>query len=185
MPDLAGSKIAFFGFTGAIDPNGASRIAAAMNHAVNNDFDEVVLSFSSNGGYVADGIFLYNHIQSLPIKVTIYNTGSVSSIAVAIFVAAETRYCSQHSMFMIHPTMLFPGQDGMTSERLQASLNAALFDDSRTEEILRNRTSLPQEVLNARRFKDFYIRPQDAVDWGLVNGVREFSLPNGNQITQI
>lgn len=185
MADLAGSKIAYFGFTGPIEPSGATRIASALNLAANNMYDEVVLCMSSSGGYVSDGIYLYNHIKAMPLKVTIFNTGSIMSIAVAIFVAAETRYCSAHSMFMIHPTSLYLGQDGMSSERLQASLDAALADDHRTENILRERCAIPDAILTARRTRDVHINPGDAVRFGLVHGVREFALPHGNEIIQI
>jgi ATP-dependent Clp protease protease subunit len=184
MPDLAGRKIAYLGYTGAIDSDGVSRIAAAINNAVNNSFDEVNLCFSSLGGYVSDGIYLYNHIRGLPLNVVIHNVGSVSSIAVAVFVAAHERYCSPYAMFMIHPTVM-PSQEGMTSERLQSSLNAALADDTRTENILRERAAIPEEILVARRFKDVYITPKEAVIYGLVHGVKEFSLPRGNQISQV
>lgn len=67
MPDLAGKKTAYFGYTGIIDSNGVTRIAAAMNHAANNAFDEIYLCFSSLGGYVGDGVYLYNHIKALPL----------------------------------------------------------------------------------------------------------------------
>lgn len=184
MADLAGRKVAYYGFTGMIEPQNAAKIAAAINYAVNSNFDEVYLCFSSLGGYVADGIFLYNHIRSMPIAVTIHNTGSVSSIAVAIFVGAETRFCSPHAMFMIHPTA-FPTGEDMTSIRAQAVLDAALADDLRTENILRERADIPDELLTARRSRDVHISPQHALDYGLVHGVREFALPRGNQIIQI
>lgn len=184
MPDLAGEKIAYFGFTGMIEPGNATRLAAAMNHATNEGFDGVVLAFSSNGGYVADGIFLYNHFSALPLKLTIYNTGTVASIAAAVFASGAERYCSRHAMFMIHPTS-FSSLENMTSERLQANLNAALADDARTESILRERTALPEAILTARRFQDVYIAPDKALEYGLVHGIREFSLPSGNQIIQI
>ena len=184
MPDLAGTKIAYFGFTGVVDSDGATRLSAAFNSAVNNGYDEVHLCFSSLGGYVADGIYLYNHIRGLPLKVVTHNIGSVSSIAVAVFVAAEERYCSSHAMFMIHPTA-FPQLDGMSAERLQAALNAALADDNRTENVLRERTSIPENILASRRFIDVHITPDDAANYGLVQGVREFALPRGQQIIQI
>ena len=184
MPDLAGRKIAYLGYTGPIDSEGVGRIASAINNAVNNSSDEVHLCFSSLGGYVSDGIFLYNHIRGLPLNVVIHNVGSVSSIAVAVFVAAHERYCSPYAMFMIHPTVM-PSQEGMTSERLQSSLNAALADDTRTENILRERAAIPEEILVARRFKDVYITPKEAVIYGLVHAVKEFSLPKGNKIIQV
>jgi len=184
MPDLAGLKIAYFGFSGGIDSAGATRIAAALNTAINNGSDEVHLCFSSLGGYVADGIYLYNHMRGLPVKVVAYNAGSVSSIAVAVFLAAEERYCSSHAMFMIHPTVI-PSQEGMGAERLQSALDAALADDTRTENILRERARIPERLLVERRTRDVHINPKDAAEYGIVHGVREFVLPRGNQIVQI
>lgn len=184
MPDLAGVKQAFFGFTGPIEPQGATRIASAFNLAVNQGYDEVHLAFSSVGGYVADGIFLYNHLRAMPLRTVIYNTGSVVSIAVAVFVGADERYCSKHSMFMIHPTTM-TGAEGASSTRLQSALNAALADDQRTEDILRERTAIPDDLLRARRTTDVHIDAEKAAQIGLVHGLREFSLPPRNQIIQI
>jgi ATP-dependent protease ClpP protease subunit len=184
MPDLAGLKVAYFGFTGGIDSSGTTRIAAALNSAVNGGYDEAHLCFSSLGGYVADGIYLYNHIRALPLKVTAHNLGSVSSIAVAVFLAADERYCSQHSMFLIHPTAI-PANENMGAERLQAFLDAALADDARTESILRERAAIPDELLAARRFRDVHINSKDAATYRIVHGVRDFALPRGNQIIQI
>lgn len=184
MADLAGQKSVYFGFTGPIDSAAATRIAAAVNSAVNSQVDEIHLSFSSLGGYVADGIYLYNHLRGLPVKITAYNVGSTASIAVAVFVAAQERYCSSHSMFMIHPTA-FPSLEGMSAGRLDGALQAALADDERTENILRERAALPDDILTARKVRDVHITPADALKFGLVQGIREFSLPKGQQIFQI
>ncbi|MBV9570666.1 MAG: ATP-dependent Clp protease proteolytic subunit [Alphaproteobacteria bacterium] len=184
MPDLAGVKTAYFGFTGGIDSSGVTRIAAALNAAVNNGSDEVHLCFSSLGGYVADGIYLYNHMRGLPVKVVAHNVGSVSSIAVAVFLAAHERYCSSHAMFMIHPTVI-PSQEGMGAERLQSALDAALADDTRTENILRERARIPERLLTERRTRDIHINPEKAAEYGIVQGVREFVLPRGHQIIQV
>ncbi|WP_370190925.1 ATP-dependent Clp protease proteolytic subunit [Qipengyuania sp.] len=174
----------FYGFTGMIDDDGVTRIAAAFNDAINNRVDEVHLCFSSLGGYVHSGIFLYNFIRGLPIKFVAYNGGSVASIAVAIFLAAQERYSSEHGVFMIHPTSMSP-QAGMTATHLQSTLDSALADEERTENILRERANVPESVLTDRRAKDVYITPADAVTYGLVDAVREFALPKGHQIFQI
>ena len=184
MPDLPGKKTAYYGFTGPIEPGSVTRIAAAFNLAVNSGYDEIYLCFSSTGGYVADGIYLYNHIRSLPTNVTIHNAGSVASIATAIFVAANERNCSEHGMFMMHPTEMMQ-QYNMSSETLQSLLDAALADDQRTENILRQRTTIPDEILAARRFKEVHITPEQAVEFGLAHEIVEFSLPRGNEIIQI
>lgn len=175
---------AYFGFTGVIEPGGVSRIAGALNAAVNSGVAEVHLAFSSNGGYVADGIYLHNHIRALPLRLAIYNTGSVGSIAVSAFLAAAERYCSQHAMFMIHPTTM-GSAEGMSARRLQSTLDAALADDDRTDNILRKYSAIPEDVLANRRHSEVHIAPRQAVEFGLVQAVREFTLPQGQQIVQI
>ena len=182
--DLAGQKIGYLGFTGLIEPGTATRLAAAFNYCVNNGYDQIYLCISSHGGLISDGVFQFNHIRSLPIPMIAHNTGTVASAAAAVFVGANERYCSQHGLFMIHPTVM-PNQEAMSAERLQSSLNAALADDQRTEDILRDRTALPDATLNTRRYREVFISPQEAVEFGLVNEVREFSLPRGNEILQI
>jgi ATP-dependent Clp protease, protease subunit len=174
----------YLAYTGGIDAAGVTRIAAALNSAMSEGCSEVHLSFNSLGGYVADGIYLYNHIRSLPVDVVIYNCGSVSSIAVAVFLAAQQRYCSSHAMFMIHPTVI-PSSEGMGAERLRSALNAALADDMRTENILRQRANIPERLLVARRARDIHINPEKAAEYGIVHGVREFALPPGEKITLV
>jgi ATP-dependent Clp protease, protease subunit len=178
------TDIAYFGFTGPIEPGGVGRLAGALNSAVNSGIGTVCLAFSSSGGYVADGVYLYNHIRALPLHLVLYNTGSVSSIAVSVFLAAQERYCSAHAMFMIHPTTM-GHSDGMSARRLQSTLDAALADDDRTDNILRERSRIPGSVLLSRRHSEIHISPNQAVDYGLVDAVREFALPKGQQIVQI
>jgi ATP-dependent protease ClpP protease subunit len=179
------AKTAYFGFSGLIDPGGVTRICSALNHAANNNFDQVHLCINSAGGYVGDGVYLYNHIRAMPIEVVTHNTGSVSSIAVAVFLGARKRICSRLSTFMIHPTSMMSQHEGMSWERLQASLGAALADDQRTEDILRERTTLPDDLLQARRVKDVHITSQDALKFGIVNSVTELAFPLGHEIVQI
>lgn len=185
MPDLNGDPLQrFFGFSGTIDDDGATRLASALNLSVNEGTEEVHLAISSPGGFVHSGIYIYNHMRSLPLKVVAYNTGSVASIAVAVFVGAAERYCSAHGVFMIHPTSFQP-QAGMTATLLQSTLDGALADDARTEAILRECANVPEDILADRRSRDVYITAKEAVTYGLAHGVREFRLPPGHQIIQI
>jgi ATP-dependent Clp protease protease subunit len=185
MADLAGKKIAYLGYCGSIDSAGVTRIAQNLNGAVNQQFDSVYLCLSSLGGYVGDGVFLFNHIRSLPIPVTIHNMGTVASIATTLFVAGEPRYCSQRAIFMMHPVAMGVQSQALASAPLLAALEAARADEERTEAILRERTKIPDDILTARRQGDVFMTAQQAFDYGLVHEVREFSLPAGNQIFQI
>lgn len=184
MADLSGKKTVYYGFTGLIEPNTVTRIAAALNTAVNSGCEKIYLCMSSHGGLITDGVFLYNHIRGLPVHVTAHNIGTVASIAAAVFVGADERYCSTHGVFTIHPTAINP-QEALSAERLQSSLDAALADDERTENILRERAAVPDSILRARRLKDIHISPEDALKFGLVDEIKEFALPKGNEIFQI
>lgn len=184
MNDLAGRKVAYVGFTGAIDDDGATRICGTFNAAVNNGYDEVYMTLNTLGGFVGTGVFIYNHIRALPIEVTIHNTGSVASIGVAVFAAASRRFCAPTSTFMIHPVAAgISGQHQL--EPLQATLQAIVQDEERIDSILRERFSLTDDVLSKRRFTDVYLSPQQALDFGLVQSVCTFQLPPGNQIVMI
>lgn len=183
-PDMIGQKPYYMGFTGPIDFAGVSRICGALNIAVNEGADEIHLAFNSSGGFVGDGIYLYNHIRAIPTKVIAYNTGTVASIAVPVYLAADERYCSKHSIFMIHPTA-FPQLAELNAEKLRAFYGSALADDERTNAILRERTSLTDDLLNARRFSDVWINPDIAVENGVAHEIREFSVPQGYQVFQI
>jgi ATP-dependent protease ClpP protease subunit len=172
-------------FCGAIDPQGAARLADALNAAVNKGVEEVYLTMSSPGGYVADGIFLYNHIRALPLAVHMHNIGSISSIAVAVFLAAKHRYASRHAAFLIHPTTVQASNASLAPAPLRSALDTAIAEDARTEEILRAHARLPEEMLAARRHRDVFLGADDAVRYGLADAVREFALPKGRAIYQI
>lgn len=184
MPDLAGSKTAYLGFCGPIDSASVTKICQMVNTAVNNGFDEIYLNLNSPGGYMGDGIYLYNHFRALPVPVTIHNTGSVSSIATTVFVAGAQRYCTSNAIFMIHPVMM--GSNGMmAATALKTALQAALHDEQRTEAILRERTRIPDEIFARRLAEDVYLSSTQALEFGLVHEIRDFVLPAGNQLFQI
>lgn len=60
MADLVGPKTLYIGFCGPIDANSVGRIAGVFNQAVNDSFEAVHMTFTSPGGYVSDGIYLYD-----------------------------------------------------------------------------------------------------------------------------
>ena len=171
-------------FTGVIDPNSAQRIAAMFNHAHNNGFKTIYVCFNSPGGTVNDGIFLYNHIVGLPIHVIMHNVGTVGSIAAAIYVAADERRCSKHGTFIIHPTSVQP-QHNMEAESLIDHLRSLLADDQRIDDILREKTVIPDDLLQTRRRSEVLITAQQALEFGVAHTLDEFALPQGVQIFQI
>lgn len=155
-----------------------------VNHAHNSGYKAIYLCFNSPGGTVNDGIFLYNHIVGLPTHVVMHNTGTVGSIAAAIYVAGDERRCSQHGTFIIHPTSVQP-QHKMEAESLIDHLRSLLADDQRIDDILRQETVIPDNLLQTRRRSEVLITAQQALEFGVAHTLDEFALPQGVQIFQI
>lgn len=184
VANLIGPKILYVGFCGVIDADAVNRIASTFNTAVNQQFDGVHMTISSPGGYVSEGIYLYHHLRSLPLQITMHNMGMVASIATTIFAAAERRVASTNSVFMIHPVQSsLPGN--VIHGSLKSVLESAEADEARIENILRERAAFPEEILTQRRTLDIYFTADDALNFGLLHEIADFTLPPGNQIFHI
>jgi ATP-dependent protease ClpP protease subunit len=179
MADLIGPKTMYLGFCGVIDSGAVGKMAGALNQAVNDMFDEVHLTMTSPGGNASDGVYLHYHIRSLPIKVTIHNSGMVASVATTIFAAAAHRTACKHSIFMIHPIQ---AQANGAHGTLRSTMDMIEAEENRIDDILRERAAIPEDVLTDRRAGDVFFTAQKALEYGLVNDIGAFTLPPGNKV---
>src|SRR5277367_59311 len=74
--------------------------AASVNHV-----KHVHILFQSARGFVGDGVFLF---CSVPIELTLYNVGQLSSAAAIANSEAKRRKTSGRGTFMIHRTLIVP-----------------------------------------------------------------------------
>jgi ATP-dependent protease ClpP protease subunit len=91
-------------FCGNLDQASVGRIMLGVTTAIANRVPRLHLLFQSSGGLVGDGVCLYSFFRGLPLPLTIYNVGSVSSIAALAYLGAEERKVSAHATFMLHRT---------------------------------------------------------------------------------
>ncbi len=169
-------------FAGNVDQANVQRIFTGMSAAMANGVKTVHLLFHSSGGFVGDGVALYNYFCSLPIDLTLYNAGNVASIATVAFLGAKKRKVSAHATFMIHRTMR---QELTTAARLKVAAEALLIDDTRTEAILRAHITLSDERWKELDYHDVVFSADEAVDVGLADDIAEFSPPPGTQVYNI
>jgi ATP-dependent Clp protease protease subunit len=171
-------------FCGPIDAGGVGRIASACNIAVNEGFPSLEIAFNSPGGYVSDGIFLYNYIRALPLTVRFHNLGSVSSIATAVFCAGTGNTCAPNALFLIHPVVTTPGSP-VATETWRGMLAYADADEARVDAILVRHTRIPPRLLADRRSLDVMLTAEQALEFGLVESIAEFRLPPGEQLLNV
>ena len=132
----------------------------------------------SNGGYVSDGICLYNFLQHAPVEFAFYNAGAIASIAVIVYLAGNQRYASETARFMIHKSHASPGM-GARPEELRIIAEGLEADDQRTERILRQQVSLSTMQWAVHQSADLHLTAQEAVVSGLAHGLRDFAPPKG------
>ena len=167
-------------FAGQVDQPAVQRIFQGLGAAMNNNIAHVHMLFQSSGGYIGDGICLYNFFKTLPIDLTLYNVGNVCSAGVTAYLGAKERKASAHAAFMVHRTQS-PGQPA-SAERLHAITQSVLLDDERTEAILRQHVTLPDDKWAVHKIADLWLSADEAVKAHLATGIGEFSPPPGQQV---
>ena len=176
----------YLSLAGPIDQAMVQRVYNTMAIAVNGGAKIVHLILHSNGGGVADGVALHSYFKSLPLDLCFYNGGTVSSIAVIVFLGARKRYASAHATFMIHKTHSPDKMAATQADRLHALANSYKVEDARTRLIIE--TDLPRlskERLEHHLDTELPFDATEALECGLITEIRDFVVPPGNQLSNI
>lgn len=169
---------------GRIDEEVVQRVFDQMASAVSDGAKSFHLMLQSTGGIINDGIAIYNYLRQLPIDLTTYNGGTVQSIAVSIFLSAKKRKASKSATFMIHKATFYASAP-TTSVQLSAATQSLKVDDDRIERILKEYIRMPEERWEAHRFVDLFITAEEALQYGLIDEIADFSPPPGATLINI
>ncbi|MGA2029838.1 MAG: ATP-dependent Clp protease proteolytic subunit [Verrucomicrobiota bacterium] len=138
------------------------------------------LLVQSTGGSIADGTAMYNFLKTAAIDVSLYNSGSVQSMATLVFLAAKRRVVSQHATFMLHRASCAP--QAMTTSRIADVLKSLKIDDDRMDAILKSHLKLSEEQWAQLRSNEFWFTAEDAIKNGLATEIGDFLPPKGSKI---
>jgi len=156
--------------TGQISERTA-HVASASLLAMAADNDEPInLFISSPGGHVESGDMIYDMIKFVSAPVRIIGSGWVASAGALIFVAAkkENRYCLPNTRFLLHQPS--GGMGGPASDiAIQAEQIIKMKD--RLNHIFAHETGQPLEKIAKDTERDYWMDPQQAIDYGLLNKV--------------
>jgi ATP-dependent Clp protease protease subunit len=135
----------------------------------------------SHGGYVSDGLCLYNYLSNLDIRFITYNCGAVASIAVPVFLVGDERVAADTARFMIHKShaSLEPGVGADVLKVVVEGLNA---DDARTETVLRRHLHLAPAQWLVHAHADLHLAPPAALECGLIHRIGVFAPPAGKAV---
>ncbi len=169
---------------GNVDVQMVQRVFQACATAINGGVKTIHLLIQSTGGFVGDGVALYNYLRNLPLNLIAYNVGSVQSIAVIVFLAAKQRKASETANFMIHRPYS-TAQVGATAPQLELLTDGIRADDERMDKILRSAVKLPEEKWQLHQYGNLTISAKDALGYGLIHEIADFKPPEGTQIANI
>ncbi|MEB0136968.1 ATP-dependent Clp protease proteolytic subunit [Actimicrobium sp. CCC2.4] len=174
----------YFTLAGDINSDMVRRVFDALGKMTADGIGTAHILLQSNGGYVSDGICLYNTLRNAPLELVMYNGGAVASIAVTVFLAGQRRIASDTARFMIHKSHATAAV-GARPEALQIIAEGLMADDRRTEAILRRHIHLTQRMWDVHAHSDLHLNPQDALDTLLIERLGDFSPPRGSLVFNI
>jgi ATP-dependent Clp protease, protease subunit len=170
--------------TGSIDADMVRRVFNAGSIAMNARVRKLHLLIHSNGGFVGDGITLYNYLRGLPIEITTYNMGTVMSIAVLVYLAGKVRNVSNAATFMIHKST-FTFSAPAAAELLKQTAEGLMIDDARSEAILREHVNMPLKKWRAHERWPLTLTAEESVQFGLAHAIADWAPPAGASVSTL
>jgi ATP-dependent Clp protease protease subunit len=175
---------AYFTLSGDVNSDMVHRVFEAVSAMTEAGIDTAHVLLQSNGGYVSDGLCLYNYLSNAPITFVMYNGGAVASIAVTLFLAGTRRYASETARFMVHKSHA-TAAPGARPDALNIIVEGLRADDARTESILRKHIELLPEQWAIHQYSDLHLTARDARVARVIDEVADFTPPRGMHIRNI
>ena len=177
-------KQAWFTLSGDVNSDMVHRVFEAVSCMTAENVDTAHILLQSNGGYVSDGLCLYNFMARSPIEFVMYNGGAVASIAVILFLSGGRRYASETARFMVHKSHA-TASPGARPDALNIIVEGLRADDTRTEAILRRHVVLTPEQWATHQYSDLHLTARDALVAGLITDIADFVPPKGAHLRNV
>ena len=155
--------------SGPIEDDMANSIVAQLLFL---DAQDIYLYINSPGGVVTSGMAIYdtmNFIKSDVQTIVIGMAASMASVLVSSG-AKGKRFGLPHSQVLIHQPS--GGAQGQQTD-IQIAANEILKTRKMINEILAKNSGQPIEKINRDTERDHYLTAQEAVDYGLLDGIME------------
>jgi ATP-dependent Clp protease protease subunit len=166
---LLKDRIIFLG-TG-IDDTVANIIIAQLLFLESEDPEkEINLYINSPGGSITAGLAIYDTMQFVGCEISTICIGQAASMA-AVLLAAGTkgkRFALPHARMLLHQPL---GNLGGQATDIDIAAKEIIFLKSQLLDILSKHTGQEVEALRTDTDRDFFLRPDGAVKYGLVDTI--------------
>ena len=136
---------------------------------------EIYLYINSPGGSITAGMAIFDTINYIKCPVSTICIGMAASMG-AVLLAAGTkgkRYATPNSEILIHQPLI--GGGGIQGQTTEIKIHADHLVKTREKlnRILSERTGQPLEVINKDTERDNYMTAEEALKYGLIDGIME------------
>jgi ATP-dependent Clp protease, protease subunit len=135
---------------------------------------DISLYINSPGGVVTAGLAIYDTMQLIRPDVSTICLGMAASMATILLCAGAKgkRYALPHAT--IHMHQVLGGAQGQASDVVIAAKEIMRLDDI-IKGIMVKHTEQPMEKITHDTDRDFYLNPQQALEYGLIDQILEKS----------
>ena len=157
-----------------IDDTVANLIVAQLIFLSADDPEkEIQIYINSPGGSVSAGFAIYDTMQYVPAPVTTVAMGMAASFATVILMAGAKghRFALPNSRIHLHqPLIGGRGLSGQASD-LEIHANEIIRVKKELNELIAKHTGQPLEKVQKDTDRDFYLSPEEAIEYGLIDSV--------------
>ncbi|WP_321339847.1 ATP-dependent Clp protease proteolytic subunit [Breoghania sp.] len=156
--------------TGQISMELARDVCARLLALAQVSNDPITVIVSSPGGHVESGDMIHDTIKFIGPKVRILGMGWVASAGALIYVAVpkEDRYCTPNTRFLLHQPS---GGAGGPATDIEIQAREMLRMRERLNKIFSVATGQPIERIDKDTDRDYWMSPEEAIEYGLVGKV--------------
>jgi ATP-dependent Clp protease, protease subunit len=157
-----------------IDDTMANLIVAQLVFLAAEDSEkEIQIYVNSPGGSVSAGFAIYDTMQYVPCPISTVAIGRAASFGTVILMAGTKGKRSALPNARIHlhqPLVAGQGLQGQASD-LEIHAKELMRVKEELNELIAQHTGQPLERVQRDTDRDFYLSPEEAIEYGLIDGV--------------
>ena len=156
---------------GPVDDNVANLIVAQLLYVVSeNPEKDISLYINSPGGSVTAGLAIYDAMQFVSCDVNTWCIGQAASMGAFLLAAGAPgkRFALPNSRVMLHQPS--GGSRGVAAD-IEIQAREIVSMRQRLNSILAQHTGQPIDRIAEDTDRDYWMSPEDAVEYGLIDGV--------------
>ena len=158
-----------------IDDHVANLVIAQMLFLdAENPKKDIRIYINSPGGVVTSALAIYDTMQYVKADVSTVCVGQAASAAAVLLAAGAPgkRICLPNSRVMLHQLMIAGGIEGQASD-VEIQTREMVRMKNQINNILVKHTNQPLKKIESDTDRDFFMTPQEAKDYGVVDKVIE------------